>query len=95
MYVDPETRTVIGKVEWNRNEKPKSLPYAPKEDVAKKGKPGEEDKKSFRWRKFYPWGTYRSMRRIYRLDGKPKDAEPNRTLDEVLPKALKDAYWND
>ncbi len=97
VYVDPDTRKAVGMVEFSRNDKPKSLPYAPSDEaiVKRGGKPGSEDAKRFRWRKFFPWGTYKSMRRIYRLDGKPKDAEPNRTLEEVLPKALKDAYWND
>ena len=97
VYVDPDTRKVVGFVEFSRNDKPKSLAYAPSDEaiVKRGGKPGSDDAKRFRWRKFFPWGTYKSMRRIYRLDGKPKDAEPNRTLEEVLPKALKDAYWND
>ncbi len=96
VYVDPETRTVVGKVEWNRNEKPKSRQYVPPAsdpaDAAAQGKKG----RGGGWhRKYYPWGTYRSMKRIYKLEGKMKDPEPNRTLDEVLPKALEQAFWND
>jgi len=33
------------------------------------------------------------MKRIFKLQGKIKDPEPNKTLDEVIPRALKDAYW--
>lgn len=95
VYVDPDTRKVVGKVEWNKNDKPKSLAYQPSPEAVQKrgGKPGDE--KKMRWRKFFPWGTYRSMKRIYKVDGKMKEAEPNRTLEEVLPKALNQAFWND
>ncbi len=98
VYVDPETRTVVGLVEWSKNDKPKSknyVPPAPKEEpVGKDGK--KKGSRGGGWhRKHYPWGTYRSMKRIYKLEGKMKDAEPNRTLEEVLPKALSQAFWND
>lgn len=91
MYVDPETRSVVGMVEWSKTgEKPLSKIYvAPK--VTEKGK--EPSKRSF-WRKVYPWGTYRSMKRIFKVEGKIKDAEPNKTLEEVLPKALNSAFWD-
>lgn len=88
VYVDPETRTVVGIVEWGKNGRPLSKlipPAPPSADV--KGK-----KRSFQ-RKYYPWGTYRSMRKIYKLEGKMKEPEPNRTLEEILPKALNEAFW--
>ncbi len=89
VYVDPETRTVVGIVEWDKNEKPKSKSYIAV--VAHDAKPGEKPK-GF-WRKFYPFGTYRSMKRMYKVEGKIKDVEPNKTLEEVLPKALNEAFW--
>lgn len=88
VYVDPDTRTVVGRLEWGKNENPKSLPY-------KKIEVKEGERKGQFWRKFYPFGTYRSMKRIYKLEGKIKDVEPNRTLEEVLPRALNEAFWND
>ena len=89
VYVDPETRTVIGIVEWGKNERPLSKLIPPAPIVADaKGK-----KRSFH-RKHYPWGTYRSMRKIYKLEGKMKEAEPNKQLEEVLPKALSQAFWS-
>jgi hypothetical protein len=91
VYVDPETRTVVGRVEFDKNEKPKSLAYKPPVADATK-KTEKEVRKSF-WRKVYPWGTYKSMKRIYKIEGKIKDPEPNKTLEEVLPKALNEAFW--
>lgn len=100
VYVDPETRTVIGRVEWNKTgDKPLSKAYVAPTAMAvlAGGKPvakgkGKEEKRSF-WRRMYPWGTYRSMKRIFKVEGKIKDAEPNKTLEEVLPKALNEAFW--
>lgn len=92
VYVDPETKTVVGRVEWGKNDKPKSLPYKRLESAAA-GKDAKADRGQF-WRKHFPWGTYKSMRKIYKLEGKVKEAEPNKTLEEVLPKALSQAYWS-
>lgn len=86
VYVDPETRTVVGKVEWNKKEQPMTKAY-PKTRKDEKG----QERPS--WRKSYPWGTYRSMRRIYKIEGKVKDPEPQKTLEEVMPRALSEAYW--
>jgi hypothetical protein len=90
VYVDPEKRSVVGRVEWTRNDKPKSLAYKPPADV--KGDAKSQRRQFFR--KFYPWGTFRSMRRIFKLEGKVKDQEPNKTLDEVLPRAVKETFWD-
>ena len=68
------------------------MPYVKKEEPATDGKPA---KRGGSMRKYYPFGTYKSMKKIYRLDGKGKEAEPNRTLEEVMPKALKEVFWND
>lgn len=109
VYVDPDSRTVIGKVEWSVNGKPKSMLYQVKEPsvvtrremkggkVGKESREGKESKEERRrtWgRKYYPWGTYKSMRKIYKLEGKQKEPEPNLLFEEVLPKALKDVFWD-
>ena len=94
VYVDPDSRLVVGKVEFLANDRPKSLVYKPIVKVQAPG--GKEDKKDRGqfWRKFYPFGTYKSMKRIYKLEGKVKEAEPNKTLEQVLPKALSQAFWS-
>lgn len=86
VYVDPETNSVVAKLEWNKNDTPKSMEYVAKESEAKDGRR--------RWRKFYPWGTYRSMKNAFKVDGKPRRKEPTKTLEEVLPMALKEPYWD-
>jgi len=90
VYVDPDTRTVVGRVEWDKKEQPVSKAF-PKL-VKKKDKNGQEVERQS-WRKVYPWGTYRSMRRLYKIEGKVKDPEPQKTLEEVMPRALTEAFW--
>lgn len=92
VYVDPETRTVVGRLEFLKNDQPKSLPYQ-RLAVPKNAKDGKAEDRGQFWRKYYPFGTYRSMKRIYKIEGKVKDPEPQKTLDEVLPKALSEAFW--
>ncbi len=92
VYVDPETRTVIGRVEWAREGIPilkKIVAAAPATEEK-----GQKKERRFHGRDTYPWGTYRSMKRIYRLEGKVRDADVNATLDAILPKALSQAFWD-
>ncbi len=88
VYVDPDTSTVVGRVEWSPNGNPKPLPYVAKEVPDAKG----EKRRS--WRKFYPWGSYRSMKNVFKVDGKPRKKEPTKTLEEVIEVALKEPYWD-
>lgn len=81
VYVDPETKKVVGIVEWTKTEKPKSKAYVSTAEP-KPGKDGKPAEKRPHWRKHFPWGTYRSMKRIYKIEGKIKDPEPNKTLVE-------------
>ena len=92
VYVDPDTNSVIGRVEWSRNGNPKSMPVNRQLSEADQVK---EVSKRGRYRKVYPWGTYRSMKNVFKVAGKQKRKDPNHTLEEVLPKALAEAFWND
>lgn len=91
VYVDPDARIVVGIVEWgkNGNPTPKAMPDQQEEEKSKKG---------IRKRKFgptyYPWGTYKSMKSIYRLEGKQKKDVPTATLDQVIEKALQHPFWD-
>ena len=90
VYVDPDARTVVGIVEWHENGRPKSLVIPSKEPA------GPEDAKSDRKRrlKYYPWGTYRSMKRLYKIEGKMREERPLISLDEAIAKAMQEPFWN-
>ena len=79
VYVDPDTKTVIGKVEYGSDGKPISLKYDKKGDGVQS------------WRKFYPWGTYRSMKRTFRLEGKRAEEDEEGKFDDALSKLLNDS----
>ncbi len=90
VYVDPDAKTVVGRVEWSKTGNPKSM-LVPKnpEPTAK-----DKDDGRKRWRKNYPFGTYKSMKNAFKLEGKQKKGENTRTLEEILPIALEQAFWD-
>ncbi|HVW67117.1 MAG TPA: hypothetical protein VHA78_05335 [Candidatus Peribacteraceae bacterium] len=96
VYVDPLKRIVVGRVEFLQSGKPKALPMKTEEDVEDDA--GDEKpvkgKKRPRRQRYYPWGTYRSMKRIYKLEGKIPKVESQKTLDEVIEKALQEPFWD-
>ena len=103
VYVDPRNRTVIGPVEWGKDEKPVPLEMEMLEEDSKPSAEASGGKeaagKKFRRRKkdrkrYYPWGTYRTMKRLYRIEGKERDVENYITLDEAIAKSMEEPYWN-
>lgn len=93
VYVDPELKLVIGIVEWSNNGRPKSRTM--QKAVAEDPEEGDKEKKGRPHRlRNYPWGTYRSMKRVFKLEGKRKQAENQKTLDEVIEKALNEPFWD-
>ncbi len=101
VYVDPDAKTVVGLVEWNTAGRPKAL--AMKSAVVEiddepAAEPGAKPKGRVPMRprriRYYPWGTYRSMKRVYKLEGKPVRVEQTNTLEEVIEKALKEPFWD-
>lgn len=88
VYVDPDTNSVVGRMEWSKTGNPKSRAYEITAPV-----PGEKERRS-RFRKFYPFGTYKSMKRVFHVEGKRKKEQPEKTLDDILPKALKEPFWD-
>jgi hypothetical protein len=77
VYVDPAAKKVLGKVEFDERGNPKARPYPRDRGQA--------------WRDFFPCGTYRGMKRAFRVGGKVAEEKGQATLDEVLPKFLNDA----
>ena len=80
VYVDPESRSVVGKVEWTKEGDAKSVPY---KNAEGKG----------HWRKFFPFGTYKAMKNTYRIEGKRIEKDADMTLDEALPQLLEDKFF--
>lgn len=118
VYVDPDAKAVVGKVEFKENGLPipKEMPSkfaepdaptapdtteadAKPEPAAKPapgGRGGKPDRRPPRKprKRYYPWGTYKTMKKIYKIEGKIPEAERTRTLDDVMEKALQEPYWD-
>ncbi|MFH1444190.1 MAG: hypothetical protein ABIG34_02260 [Candidatus Peregrinibacteria bacterium] len=90
LYFDSETRAVIGPVQWSKlgNVKPLEKPAAAPEE-------GNDRRRRGRRRKeYYLWGSYRSLKHLYNLEGKRVREEHTQTLDEVMARALHEPYWD-
>ncbi len=95
VYVDPQLRIVVARVEFLPNGKSKMLPMQDKTvEVDVEEDPKAKGKGRPRRQRYYPWGTYRSMKRIYKIEGKIPKQESDKTLDEVIEKAIKEPFWD-
>jgi len=94
LYFDTRTRTVIGPVQWTAtgNVKPLEKPEEPERPV-KEGAPPRRMHRH-REKEYYIWGSYRSLKRLYNLEGKPKNVERTQTLDEAMARSSAEAYWD-
>lgn len=81
VYIDPDTRAVIGPVEWE-GDRPKKLLREQAEGVSKKAK-----------RLYYPYCTARTAKRL--CEKKHQRQEDGRlSLEEALQKAIREPFWN-
>lgn len=118
VYVDPDAKVVVGRVEFNdkgiakklerpafgadldedesdaKIEKADEKPAPPPAPVSK-GRAMRDRRPPRKPRvRYYPWGTYRTMKKVYKIEGKVFDAERTLTLDDVMEKALQEPYWD-
>jgi|SRR3989338_6799653 len=98
VFVDPDARAVVGIVQWDKNGQPIPLERtgtAEREEGETQAPPGTGRRARRRRRKqYYPWGSYRTMKKIYRLEGKVKESEGQQALAEILPRATEQPYWD-
>ena len=91
VYADPEKRVIIGKVEFGKNGSAKPLQMP---EVVRSVKEGDERRHSKPRKRYYPWGTYRSMRKLYKIDGGIVEADRRITLNDAMEKSAKEPFWN-
>lgn len=102
VYIDPAKKAVVGKVEFDKNGKPikkemviddsKNTDESDEKDK-EKGK-GRGKRRSRNKKQYYIWGTYRSAKKMYNIEGKWREEEENKTFDDALQLALKEPYWD-
>ena len=98
VYVDPKNKAVIGPVIWLPNGKVKAMEMKI-EEVKQEETEDSKDKKPARKprkpkKRYYPWCSYRTAKKLYHVEGKYKEEEKNQPLDAVLKRALKEPFWD-
>jgi len=95
IYVDPESRTVVGPVQWTQEGVPVSQKRQIPEDRVPVQTPDRKERRRPRERN-YPWGTLKSMHNIFKLKDLSREKETERyiPLDEAITKLMVDPYWN-
>ena len=92
VYVDPKLKLVIGPIEYD-----KKGAVLKKEMVIEHKDDAEDDGAKKRRRKpkkrYYPWCSYKTAKKVYRIEGKQSDHEEYKSFDDVLKLALKEPFW--
>ncbi len=67
---------------------------APAEDPKRKG--GRKPREGGRpvRQRFYPWGTYRSMKKIFKVAGKIHEERRSMPLEEAIERCQNDPFWD-
>lgn len=99
VYVDPDKRVVVGLVQWSNAGRPKSLAMpsieaADEEEAAAAPAKNKRPVRRPRRQRNYPWGTYRSMKRLFKIEGKVIDEKPSITLDDAIAKCQEQPFWD-
>lgn len=96
VYINPDKREVVALVSWDKdgNAIEKEWPYEGKKDQ-QDDDGGDKRRRKPRTR-YYPWGSYRTMTKLYKLKGKlkDKDTEDYIPLEDAINKLQEDPYWN-
>ena len=87
VYVDPDTRTAIRKVQWDKHGSAIPMEWP---------RPEKDGAKRYTKKRYYPWGTYATMCKLYKLKGKvkDKDAEGYITIEDAINKLQSEPYWD-
>lgn len=99
VYVDPDAKKAVGKVEWDKNGNPlpKEWPFPerPEKEEGDDKKPKFKKPRKKRVR-YYPWGSYKTMAKLYKLEGKVKDKDTDDyiTLEKAIGNLQEDPFWD-
>ena len=92
VYVDPQKKMVIGPIEFTKKgtvEKKEMLVEVESTDASEKPKRRRSPKK-----RYYPWCSYKTAKKIYRVEGKYIEPDNHKPFEEVLSLALDHAFWD-
>ena len=92
VYVNPDKKLAVGLVEWTKDGNAKALEWPFEPRPGDEGKPPRKSTK----KRYYPWGSYGTMKKLYKLEGKvkDKDTEDYIELEDAINKLQENPYWN-
>lgn len=97
VYVDPDKRVVIGKVEWVKEGVPKRIEWEVESSEPKKENSGAEKRKPRKKKKrYYPWGTYHTIKKLYKIEGREAQQKEERyiPLEDAIVKLMDEPFWD-
>lgn len=100
VYIDPAKKLIVGKVEFSKNGNPIKKEMVFEEQVdsdeeASGSKKGPRKRRGKGRKRYYPWGTFKSARKLYNIGGKYREEDKVRPFEDALQLALAQAYWDD
>ena len=97
VYVNPETREVVGLLQWNQDGTSKVLEMKEQkviQDDTEEDNGKRKRGKRHRRKRYYPWGTYLTMKKLYKIEGKHREVENYKELDDAISLAMKEPFWD-
>ena len=93
VYIDPDKKEVVGRVEWTREGVVKPLVMKHEEPDEDQDETSKKPKRRYR-KRYYPWGTFRSIKKLYKTHGKEKEVESYKTFNDAMECALQEPFWD-
>jgi len=94
VYVDPNKKEIVGRVEWTKDGVVKPLEMKENEELHKDKDDDPKKQKRRPRKRNYPWGTFRSIKKLYKTHGKEKEVENYKTFNDALERALQEPFWD-
>lgn len=96
VYVDPRAKTVLGKVQWLKEGIAQPVTLPEQEGIKdERPRPGKDDRRGHKKPlKASPWGSYRSLKHAFRLEGKEPETEGRYTAQEAIDKFVVDPFFS-
>ncbi|MDA1208507.1 MAG: hypothetical protein O2904_00550 [bacterium] len=97
VYVNPKKKQIVSAVNWTKDGNVEPLEMVDERDEKHEENDEEEKPKGRYIRKkktrYYPWGTYRTMKKLYRIEGKERDTENYIDLNKAIDLSMEQPYW--
>jgi len=97
VYVDPKKKLVVSLVKWTKdgNVEPLEMVFdAPEKKDSEEEETPKKGHQRKRKKRFYLWGTYKTMKKLYRIEGKERETEDYIALNKAIDISMEQPYWD-